>query len=756
LIRFQDGPKPRSYLSRREQWRLFLLVMSLGIVFIFMCEIRKPEHWEWIKSPEDAEQTQPPRRPERPPADSAPAARSEAVGPPSRFFPGVKPTYFDSVRDNTRFRNEERDAWFHLFAILRDNDEATLRKASTGRVTRLQLFEQSAEYRGELVTVHGTIRRTQYRKAPENQYGIPGYYQIWLQPRDNPNLPIVVYCLHLPKGFPKGTKVAKDVEIDAEITGFYFKRWVRQVQDGLEIIPTILARTVHWKKRPEPVATRPLGAGSLIAVIVTALVGSVLIVGYIYLRTGRGKWLPRGAMMGAMPTLAVGMFCFPVLLNMPTASVGMAPNFPQSREFFRLAGVDREHFDRLVDGRPWHVDEDETLQKVMFALRKFRLRDIEDWAGTQYDPSRLTQDAARGRFFRLRGRVVSIHVLRPPPEVARRFELDEYYRVEFHLDDRDQPAVIFTRVVPRAWQREGPIDQPAAALGVFLKLGTPTTASGATAGLSSSVSGTAGQASSGTRPVPIFAARRIAWRPDTLLGRLGMDVGLLDDLRDRWPITARERECFYQMLAAVGRARPGQLLREARGGSSSVEPLFNRPGGQRGRLVVLAGTTRRVVRVRVDEPDIRERFGIDHYYEMYLFTDDSQGNPLVVCVRRLPKGMPTGDDPQFAEYVEVAGFFLKGWAYRPNPAAQESTGGRADPRRVAPLLIGREPVWRPPQKPAGRPWVAAIASGLFLLVLLGIWFALWRYSRGDRKFRARWLDRRVTDGGILDKTGKDT
>ena len=31
--------------------------------------------------------------------------------------------------------------------------------------------------------------------------------------------------------------------------------------------------------------------------------------------------------MGAMPTLVVGMFCFPVFPYMPTTSVGMAPDY---------------------------------------------------------------------------------------------------------------------------------------------------------------------------------------------------------------------------------------------------------------------------------------------------------------------------------------------------------------------------------------------------------------------------------------------
>ncbi|MBN2216992.1 MAG: hypothetical protein JW719_06420, partial [Pirellulales bacterium] len=48
MIRSHPPDKPRDYFSRREQWRLLLLVMSLGLVFIFMNEARKPERWRWL------------------------------------------------------------------------------------------------------------------------------------------------------------------------------------------------------------------------------------------------------------------------------------------------------------------------------------------------------------------------------------------------------------------------------------------------------------------------------------------------------------------------------------------------------------------------------------------------------------------------------------------------------------------------------------------------------------------------------------
>ncbi len=62
-------------------------------------------------------------------------------------------------------------------------------------------------------------------------------------------------------------------------------------------------------------------------------------------------------------------------------------------------------------------------------------------------------------------------------------------------------------------------------------------------------------------------------------------------------------------------------------------PLFNEPASQRGRLVLLSGSARDVLRVDVPDRDIQERFGIRHYYQVHLFTDDSQGNSLIICVR---------------------------------------------------------------------------------------------------------------------------
>jgi hypothetical protein len=429
------------------------------------------------------------------------------------------------------------------------------------------------------------------------------------------------------------------------------------------------------------------------------------------------------------------------------------PGVSGPRELWTLLGVDESHFEHLRDGVPWQESEDEILLRMMYRMREFRPQEVEAWARDGF-PDRLAEesrpdelDALRGEVFRLRGRVVLVEAIRLPAELAQRYEMEEYYRAELRLED-GRTAVAFARLVPHAWRRSEPMEERAGALGFFLKL--------------------AGDGQS----EPVFAAERIAWYPDTLLGNLGMDVGLLDDLQPpgeqpartlgQMRLTLRNREAFYQMMAAVGRAEPDALMRQAkaelrRSGDErySVVPLFNSPDTQHGQLVMLSGTAREVVPVYVPDEDVRARFGIDCYYQVSLFSEDSQGNPLVFCVREIPEGMPTGKGPQFGQYVTAAGFFFNTWAYRSQAPAESESGA---PWQLAPLLIGRTVVWHPQQPPARNPVTAAVAAGAFVLVLLGVWLALWRYSRGDREFRRKTLAKHLSNGpdfSRIEQAGED-
>jgi len=424
------------------------------------------------------------------------------------------------------------------------------------------------------------------------------------------------------------------------------------------------------------------------------------------------------------------------------------------RDLLSLLGIDESFFDHLLDGGPIEGGEKETLRKVIFRLPDFSLLDLSRWARAIPDPDKLAaeSESLRGEVFRLAGRLVSVEVREMIPELVDRYEFDRYYRCEVRLSETRQPAVVFTRHLPKAWEEADPMDERISAYGLLLKL-----------------------AGDEQQPTPVFAAPRLGWHPDTLLGNLGMDVGLLDEVRNRTGLTGHDREAFYQMLAAVARAEPGRLLDDARSELAkagedgkrvddegvehfSVVPLFNEADAQRGRLMKLSGVARRVLRVPVADPDIIERFGIREYYNVYLFTDDSQDNPVVFCVSQLPPGMPTGDGPDYGEFVEVAGFFFKTWGYRvPTTAFGPDSPGVERRMQLAPLLIGRQPVWVESQGPIENALIGAIAGGLFVVTLTCIWLALWAYGRGDKRFREQTLSKSYAmDSGIsLNEIGLD-
>ena len=312
VLDFQRGPKPRNYLARREQSRLLMVVLMLGLVLILMLEARKPKHYRWLlaESERGADGSASPGRSSEDrrvdprvfsqPEDDIPGSflspgpgvRNEPA--PSRYFPGVDPSCLDSIRDNKPLGVSEWEAWLHIFDLLERNDEAALQSAATTGVGYVQLFEQSKEYRGELVTTRGVIRRAHPAKTPRNDYGLTDYYQTWLWPDDHPDDPMVVWCLHLPEGIPIGMQMAEP----AEVTGFYFKLWAYKAADGtVRRAPMLLARTIHWHPRPEVAQAPPVGRSSSMLMIVGAAAFAVLATGYVYYRTRRaapirGETLP--------------------------------------------------------------------------------------------------------------------------------------------------------------------------------------------------------------------------------------------------------------------------------------------------------------------------------------------------------------------------------------------------------------------------------------------------------------------------------
>jgi hypothetical protein len=426
--------------------------------------------------------------------------------------------------------------------------------------------------------------------------------------------------------------------------------------------------------------------------------------------------------------------CLPLVLLAVLASSAGAQTISGSRDLLALYGADRDVLDQFADGHPIAGNEREALWKVIYAARRFSLVEIDRWTDRNIAIEHLTgsPDNFRGKLCYLQGVLEEIALEQPDADAAERFELRRYFRCRVLAGRSHGSIAVYALTVPKAWINDSAAKGARVSFdGFFVKLGGTTDDS-----------------------QPVFVAQRIAWHRRGPLGDLGMDVGLLDSIQDnsRTPVTSDEREGFYQLLNCVGRADTPRLIQLAGRNvnrlraalqkndprpntvNSAVEiALFNQPERHHGELFLIEGTARRTTQIRVADPDIVARMGIDHYYQMEVFTAGSQGNPLVICLRELPEGMPQGDN--IYEAVRVPAFFFKKWAYRV-PALNGPGGGKPDHRlQLAPLLVARRAVWLPPEP--NNPLSGLFTGLLMLLLLAAAWWTVWRYTRGDRQFRRR-------------------
>ena len=285
------------------------------------------------------------------------------------------------------------------------------------------------------------------------------------------------------------------------------------------------------------------------------------------------------------------------------------------------------------------------------------------------------------------------------------------YRCKMVLNDGTL-ADVFTSSIPSAWKQDALMQERVAVFGVYIK-----TYDG----------------------VSVFVAPAIQWYPDTWLGNLGFDVASFDQVpvsrvvhleerdeeanRRMFKFTEADWEPFYGLLRAVSDTPAGYLEEEAKKQSAemsfNMSDLFNRPHETRGKPVFIRGTAKRVVLTPVTNSETTSLFGIDHYYQIYLFSDQSQGNPIVVCVRSLPEGMPVGDGADFLELISVAAVPYKLWIY------ETPTG-----THYAPVLVGRSVVWHP--FPAGHrlpPEAVRTFSFTLFFALILIWITCRWWAR---------------------------
>jgi hypothetical protein len=269
--------RPRNYLGRGEQRRLFWTWMPLALVVLLVAGWLERSYVRRDDDPrlEQVDTVVPFAGEMVPDAVVIEPERPEAVDEQALDL-GAPARSLATVRDDTVFRDGDREAWFSLWQTLRSTDPSVLRKSPATSVSFAELFGQPKAFRGRLVKFTGLLKRLQYVEAPTNDSNIAGYWQAWVRPDLGPPTPVVVYFLDIPPGFPTGERIEERIEV----VGYFFKRWAYQATDAIRTAPLVVSRvpySIEGRERSSPMDwIGSIAMATMFAVVVLSAVAAWL------------------------------------------------------------------------------------------------------------------------------------------------------------------------------------------------------------------------------------------------------------------------------------------------------------------------------------------------------------------------------------------------------------------------------------------------------------------------------------------------
>lgn len=628
--------------------------------------------------------------------------------------------------------NRDADAFRSIWTTL---ESATEKKPFAKAVT-LQLLKQGGQYKGKLLAVEGRLLRAERKALDGDEF----FYDVWVLLPDTKSDPIRLVSRAAPEGFTVDQDALPSRAGDPNVeyrhetlraTAVYYRTTAYDAGVDFLAAPTLVAESFTLSS-PEGAERGPESRSNGRLLRVAAFLALVAI--WLALRRFTKK-RPRGRRDVSSTTALVLALMF---ATSPTAQAD-----EQDGETFwgRLAGVSADEWrlettsDRpsLDEGTPESARRRAAALAILGIPERLLTDDV------------LLERAQKDEVKTLRGTLKSFEDVPLSPVEEERVGAETLRRAVVTLDDGGTAAIYLARTptftAPRSF-----FDRPqntSASSGV----GERVAALGIGFGVESN-------------DVAAFLATRLKWTPTSSpLGRAGVDLAAFEKVpvfphdalenaktreeRERvaramrW--TTADRRAFYESLA--GYSRLATAPKDVRA-SVDVVSLFNAPEQNQGARVALGGWVRRANMVLVSDPEIKAATGLDRYYQLYLFTNESQGWPIVLCVPELPEGLEPGGGADYRREVEFDGFFYKTWAYKssakdPTSPAEDAYDQLDDPHAVrrwtrAPVAVGRITSVKPLEEPPAPPW-STTEIFITFAILACAWILLRRVGRHTPK-----------------------
>jgi hypothetical protein len=152
-----------------------------------------------------------------------------------------KAVLLDARDDTLGIRHSEAEAFFTLLDHVRRVPAAELESAARRNVQYAHLMTDPSSFRGEVVTVSGTLRRCEEFAAVDASRAPHRLYEAWVLCDDAGGQPCRIVAANVdPRALHPG-----DAHIPVRITGCFFKREGYEASGGLRVAPTILAKSIE-------------------------------------------------------------------------------------------------------------------------------------------------------------------------------------------------------------------------------------------------------------------------------------------------------------------------------------------------------------------------------------------------------------------------------------------------------------------------------------------------------------------------------
>lgn len=232
--------------------------------------------------------------------------------------------------------------------------------------------------------------------------------------------------------------------------------------------------------------------------------------------------------------------------------------------------------------------------------------------------------------------------------------------------------------------------------------------------------------------------RKFGPAPEIEASSIRIHAALLSDVEDRtWDVRAEESGIYFRVLEHAARVSQSELKRV--GDHVPLTVLMDSPKNHRGTPVTVEGELYQIRRLPDELSAANIRKGDANskpipLFDAWIRTSGSVKTPYRVVFSELPEGIDdvaksrTFDPPVS---VRVTGYFFKIQKYEIDE----------DRDSFAPLLLAKRiqltKTGAAPRSLAAMPYII----GFVFLILLGLAFAIWRFSLGDKQFQRNHLQR---------------